>query len=142
CIPVDPHYLAWKLRAHNFTARFVELADAVNSRMPAHVVSVVAEALNARKQALNGSRILVLGVAYKPDITDVRESPALDVIEGLLAQGAAVAYHDPFVPVVRLNERELSSVALDERTIADASCVLITTHHSAVDYRRVVELAT
>jgi UDP-N-acetyl-D-glucosamine dehydrogenase len=142
CIPVDPHYLAWKLRAHNFTARFVELADAVNSRMPAHVVSVVADALNARKQALNGSRILVLGVAYKPDITDVRESPALEVIEALLAKGAEVAYHDPFVPLVRLTERELSSVALDERAISDASCVLITTHHSTVDYGRVVEHAT
>jgi UDP-N-acetyl-D-glucosamine dehydrogenase len=142
CIPVDPHYLAWKLRAHNFTARFVELADAINSRMPAHVVSVVADALNTRKQALNGSRILVLGVAYKPDITDVRESPALDVISALLAKGAEVAYHDPFVPIVRLNERELSSVALDERAIADASCVLITTHHSTVDYGRIVELAT
>jgi UDP-N-acetyl-D-glucosamine dehydrogenase len=142
CIPVDPHYLAWKLRAHDFTARFVELADAVNSRMPGHVVSVVADALNAKKQALNGSRILVLGVAYKPDITDVRESPALDVIEALLAKGAEVSYHDPFVPSVRVGERELRSVAIDDAALKSASCVLITTHHSTVDYARVVESAS
>jgi UDP-N-acetyl-D-glucosamine dehydrogenase len=142
CIPVDPHYLAWKLRAHDFTARFVELADAVNSRMPAHVVSVVADALNGRKQALNGSRIFVIGVAYKPDITDVRESPALDVMEALLAKGAAISYHDPYVPMVRLNERELTSAPLDDAALRDASCVLITTHHSSVDYTRIVELAT
>jgi UDP-N-acetyl-D-glucosamine dehydrogenase len=142
CIPVDPHYLAWKLRAHDFTARFVELADAVNSRMPAHVVSVVADALNRKRQALNGSRILVLGVAYKPDITDVRESPALDVIEALVEKGAEVSYHDPFVPRVRLGARELTSVPLDDERIAGASCVLVATHHSTVDYARVVDRAT
>ena len=141
CIPVDPHYLAWKLRSHNFTARFIELADAINSRMPEHVVSVVMDALNDQRKALRGARVLVLGVAYKPDISDVRESPALDVIGLLEAKGAEVEYHDPNVPSLRLPERQASSHPLTDELLSGCDCALVITHHSGLDVDRVLRLA-
>lgn len=141
CIPVDPHYLAWKLRSLDFQARFIELADAVNSRMPEHAVSVVADALNERERSVKGSRVLVLGVTYKRDIADVRESPALEILRLLLERGADLAFHDPFVEGVMLGECRLESVGLDEAALSNAHCVLIATDHSAFDYARVVELA-
>jgi UDP-N-acetyl-D-glucosamine dehydrogenase len=142
CVPMDPHHLAWKLRAHGFTARFVELADAINSRMPEHVVSVVSDALNERERSVKGSEIVVLGVAYKPDVSDYRESPALDVIRRLEAKGARVRYCDPLVPELALDGKERRSVLLTDDLLADAHCVLIITNHSIFDYARVVELSS
>ncbi len=141
CIPVDPHYLAWKLRAHNFTTRFVELADAVNSAMPEHVVEVVTEALNERERAVKGSRILALGAAYKPDISDVRESPALEVFERLLHRGARLVYNDPHVPEVTLGEQRLESVPLDANALREADAVVILTDHKVYDWTLVLREA-
>src|SRR4051812_12062102 len=141
CIPLDPHYLAWKMRTLNYKTRFIDLASEINSEMPAIVVRKVAQALNEEKKAVNGSRILVLGVAYKKDIDDMRESPALDVIRLLEAQGANVVYHDPFVAKFREDGHEHTSVALTDAEIASADAVVIVTDHSAVDYQRVVHNA-
>src|SRR3982750_507921 len=104
CIPLDPHYLSWKARQHGFDSRFISLAEEVNSRMPEHVVQLVADGLNDERKAMNGSNVLLLGVAYKKDINDVRESPALSIIDRLRAKGANVRYHDPFVPEVRFDD--------------------------------------
>lgn len=134
CIPVDPHYLAWKLRAHNFTTRFVELADAVNSAMPEHVVSIVASALNDAERAVKGSRILALGVAYKPDVADVRESPAIEVLTSLAGRGARIAYCDPLVPTVNIAGQSWSSMSADADTLASAHAVVILTDHNAFDW--------
>jgi UDP-N-acetyl-D-glucosamine dehydrogenase len=141
CIPLDPHYLAWKMRTLNYKTRFIDLAGEINSEMPAVVVRKVAQALNEEKKAVNGSRILVLGVAYKKDIDDVRESPALDVIRLLEIQGAKVMYHDPYVPQFREEEHDHTSVALTDKEIESADAVVIITDHSSVDYQRVVDLA-
>jgi UDP-N-acetyl-D-glucosamine dehydrogenase len=141
CIPLDPHYLAWKMRTLNYKTRFIDLAGEINSEMPAVVVRKVAQALNEEKKAVNGSRVLVLGVAYKKDIDDVRESPALDVIRLLETQGARVSYHDPFVPKFREDGHEHESVALTDKEIESADAVVIVTDHSSVDYQRVVDLA-
>ena len=134
CIPIDPLYLSWKLKSLNYTARFIELADSINSRMPEHVVSLVADALNEDARALNGAGILMLGVAYKPDSDDVRESPALDVITALLARKARISYHDPFVPRVAVDGREFLSQPLTRETLAAADCIVITTNHAALDW--------
>jgi UDP-N-acetyl-D-glucosamine dehydrogenase len=141
CIPLDPHYLAWKMRTLNYKTRFIDLAGEINSEMPAVVVRKVAQALNEEKKAVNGSRILVLGVAYKKDIDDVRESPALDVIRLLEIQGAKVMYHDPYVARFREEEHDHTSVALTDKEIESADAVVIITDHSSVDYQRVVDLA-
>mgnify|MGYP001209470355 FL=1 len=134
CIPIDPHYLSWKLRTLNYTARFIELAAEVNGHMPDYVVSKVGDALNDERKALNGSRILVLGAAYKRDVGDVRESPALDVIHLLRGRGADVAYNDPHIPTMRLDGYELSSVELSAEVVAAADCVVVVTDHSAYDW--------
>jgi UDP-N-acetyl-D-glucosamine dehydrogenase len=139
CIPVDPLYLSWRLRQMKYNARFIELADQVNSAMPEFVVQKVADALNARKQAVNGARVLVLGVAYKRDIDDLRESPALDVIEHLLGRGAEVSYHDPYVPAFRLGDHTFESVALADLSSYD--CVIIVTDHRRIDYQQVASEA-
>lgn len=141
CIPVDPQYLAWKLRALNFTARFVELADAVNSAMPEHVVSVVSDALNDRRLPLRGSRVLVLGVAYKPDVADVRESPALHVIALLRQKGAVVSYNDPYIPSLDAGEPRLESADLTDAALAEADAVLIVTDHGCYDWSRIARVA-
>jgi UDP-N-acetyl-D-glucosamine dehydrogenase len=141
CIPLDPHYLAWKMRTLNYKTRFIDLASEINSEMPAVVVRKVAQALNEEKKAVNGSRVLVLGVAYKKDIDDMRESPALDVIRLLEAQGARVVYHDPFVPKYREEGHEHSSVELTPDEIKSADAVVIVTDHTKVDYQRIVDLA-
>ncbi len=134
CIPVDPLYLSWKLKSLNYTARFIELADAINSRMPEYVVSLVADALNEDGRALNGARVLVLGVAYKRDIDDLRESPALDVMTELVARRARVSYHDPWVARVTVNGLDLASQPLTAETLQAADCVVITTDHTAFDW--------
>ena len=139
CIPVDPHYLSWKLRTLNYTARFIELADDINRHMPDHVVSKVADALNSQRKALNGSRVLILGVAYKPNVSDVRESPALDVIHLLQEKGADVVFHDPFVADLSHEGIELQSVTLDDAALQGADCTVIITHHHHYDWNQVAE---
>ncbi|MDQ4082541.1 MAG: nucleotide sugar dehydrogenase [Actinomycetota bacterium] len=136
CIPIDPFYLTWKAREYDFYTEFIELAGKVNENMPYWCLGKIAQALNAHEHALKGARILVLGVAYKADIGDIRESPALKLIELLRAQGAEIAYHDPHVPELR--EHGLSSAPLDP---GSADCVVIVTAHAGIDYGRVVEEA-
>jgi UDP-N-acetyl-D-glucosamine dehydrogenase len=138
CIPIDPLYLSWKLKSLNYTARFIELASEINANMPRYAVSKVQDALNEHGLALKGSRVLVLGVAYKPNIDDMRESPALDVIGLLRLKGAKVSYHDPFVPVVRHEDWDLHSVADLDAEVKAADCVVIITNHSAYDYAAIL----
>jgi len=148
CIPLDPHYLSWKARQHGFDSRFISLAEEVNSRMPEHVVQLVADGLNDERKPMKGSNVLLLGVAYKKDVNDVRESPALSIIDRLRAKGANVRYHDPFVPEVNFDEAHtdavaepLSSVSLTNEELQAADCVIIVTDHSEIDYKRVCSLA-
>jgi UDP-N-acetyl-D-glucosamine dehydrogenase len=148
CIPLDPHYLSWKARQHGFDSRFIGLAEEVNSRMPEHVVQLVADGLNDDRKSMNGARILVLGVAYKRDIDDVRESPALSIIDRLRSKGCEVSYHDPFVHQISFDDahtegggESLSSVDLTDEEIRAADCLIIVTDHSQIDYQRVVNLA-
>lgn len=137
CIPIDPHYLAWKMRGLNYKTRFIEVAAEVNAEMPAFWVRKVVERLNEDSKPVRGSRVLVLGVAYKKDIDDLRESPALDVIRLLLAQGADVSYHDPYVAELNEDGRTLRSVPFKPETVRSADCVVVITDHSGVDYRMV-----
>lgn len=139
CIPIDPFYLSWKARAAGFEARFIELAGAVNSSMPYHVAGLVAEALNGMGKAVRGSRILVLGVAYKENIDDVRESPALDIIGILRRQGGEISYHDPYVPSIRLDGLMLSSSDLNDGVLAGTDCAVVVTAHRSIDYRAILE---
>jgi UDP-N-acetyl-D-glucosamine dehydrogenase len=142
CIPIDPFYLSWKARQWDFEMRFITLAGEINTAMPFHVVSAVAAALNKRSKAVNGSSVLVLGVSYKKDIDDLRESPALTIIELLRAEGAAVSYHDPFFPILeksRKHDLQLRCVPLENLGAYD--CVLIVTDHSSYDYRQIVSQA-
>jgi UDP-N-acetyl-D-glucosamine dehydrogenase len=148
CIPLDPHYLSWKARQHGFDSRFISLAEEVNSRMPEHVVQLVADGLNDERKAMKGSNVLLLGVAYKRDVDDVRESPALSIIDRLRAKGADVRYHDPFVAEVRFDDAHtdsvgepLRSVPLTNDELTGADCVIIVTDHSEIDYKRVCSLA-
>lgn len=134
CIPIDPHYLAWKMRTLHYKTRFVELASEVNSEMPTFWVEKIVDALNRQGKAANGARVLLLGVAYKPDIDDTRESPALDILRLLEAKGAVVEYHDPHVPTLREGERTLDSVEWTAARLAAADVVVIVTDHAAVDY--------
>ena len=148
CIPLDPHYLSWKARQHGFDSRFIGLAEEVNSRMPDHVVQLVSDGLNDVRKAMNGARILLLGVAYKKDINDVRESPALSIIDRLRAKGADVRYHDPFVKEISFEDAHtesagepLCSAPLNDEELRAADCIVIVTDHSDIDYQRVCELA-
>ena len=141
CIPVDPHYLSWKLKTLHYTARFVELASEVNTSMPDYVVDLVTDALNQEKKAVNGSRVLVIGVAYKANVSDVRESPALDVIELIRDRGADVVYHDPYVPSIRTPVGAMESQPLTDDLLSGADCVVITAAHSSIDWRRGCTLA-
>jgi UDP-N-acetyl-D-glucosamine dehydrogenase len=142
CIPLDPHYLAWKMRTLNYKTRFIDLASEINSEMPALVAEKVSRALNDDRKSVNGSRILVLGVAYKRDIDDVRESPALDVIRLLELDGADVVFHDPHVPVIREDGHARMGVELTDDELERADAVVIITDHASVDYQRVLDLAT
>lgn len=138
CLPVDPHYLAWKMRTLDYKARFIELASEINAEMPQFVVGKVRQALNGARKPVNGSRILILGVAYKKDVRDVRESPALDVIDLLEQDGAEVAYHDPHVPELQTPRREaMSSVPLSRSLMEQSDAVVIVTDHSCFDYERI-----
>src|ERR1700682_4890424 len=149
CIRLDPHYLSWKARQHGFDSRFIGLAEEVNSRMPDHVVQLIADGLNDARKAMNGSRVLLLGVAYKKDIDDVRESPALSIIDRLRAKGADVRYHDPFVGQLNFDDAHtessgepMSSVDLNDEELGASDCVVIVTDHSDTDYQRVSQLAS
>ncbi len=140
CIPIDPFYLSWKAREYDFRTRFIELAGEVNIAMPYHVVDSVAAALNERRKTLNGAKVLVLGVAYKKDIDDLRESPSLTIIEQLQKRGAEVSYHDPYFAFVgrgRHYDLQMKNTSLDN--VGQYDCVLIVTDHSGIDYKRVVE---
>jgi|TARA_Y100000817_G_scaffold188957_1_gene147628 UDP-N-acetyl-D-glucosamine dehydrogenase len=139
CIPVDPHYLSWKMRTLNYKTRFIELASEINSEMPYFVVDKVSEALNRKKKSVNGARILLLGVAYKRDIGDVRESPALDVLKLLIEDGAVVSYHDPFVPKLHEEGVTLESVELTDEVLSDADVAVILTDHSQFNYVWILE---
>jgi UDP-N-acetyl-D-glucosamine dehydrogenase len=141
CIPLDPHYLAWKMRTLNYRTRFIDVASEINSEMPEFVVRKVSRALNEERKAVNGSHILVLGVAYKRDIDDVRESPALDIITLLAERGAEVQYHDPHVPTFREDGHERHSVPLTADTLRETDAVVVITDHSGVDYAMVAQEA-
>lgn len=140
CIPLDPLYLSWKLKTLNYTARFIELASEINTSMPLHVIELITEALNDETKAVRGSKISVLGVAYKRDVDDVRESPALDVIQLLEDRGAHVSFHDPHIPTIRLeNGRTQQGVELTDTWLHDADCVVIVTDHTAFNWSWIVE---
>ncbi len=137
CIPIDPFYLSWKARQSGFEARFIELAGNVNGAMPEYVVERTAEALNSHRKALNGSRVHVFGVAYKRDVNDLRESPALDIMELLARRGATVSYTDPYVPTLRHGTLDLTSISEEEADGSD--CAIIITDHKVFDYQRIAK---
>ena len=148
CIPLDPHYLSWKMRTLSYKTRMIELASEINGEMPAYVVSKVADALNGVRKPLNGSRVLVLGIAYKKDIDDLRESPALEILRQLEEKGAEIAYHDPFCARIdddghtALRHLPMSSTPITARVLRESDCVLVITDHSNVDYSLVAEHAS
>jgi UDP-N-acetyl-D-glucosamine dehydrogenase len=140
CIPVDPFYLSWKAKEWDFRTRFIELAGEINIKMPYHVIESVAKALNQNKKAMNGSRVMVLGVAYKKDIDDLRESPALTIIELLQQAGAEVSYNDPYFPFIgkgRKYDLQMKRTPLDN--LGQYDCVLIVTDHSDYDFKKIVQ---
>ena len=141
CIPIDPLYLSWKLKSLNYNARFIELASEINTNMPRYTLTKIQDALNLHKKPLNGSRVLVLGIAYKPDIDDLRESPALDVIHLLKEKGAEVVFHDPYIPHLDHENLLMDSVADLMLEVKNADCVAIITNHSTYDYSSILESA-
>ncbi|MCX6034363.1 MAG: nucleotide sugar dehydrogenase [Chloroflexi bacterium] len=142
CIPIDPLYLSWKMKAYQYTAHFIELASDINTNMPRYVISRILDALNDRGQTLKGAKCLVLGVAYKPNIDDIRESPALDVIGLLQKKGATVEYHDPFIPTLKTHTgAEMSSVPDLMAAVRGSDCVIIVTNHKCYNYEAVLEAA-
>ena len=142
CIPIDPLYLSWKLKSVNYNARFIELASEINTQMPRYVVQKVQDALNFQRKAINGSKVLVLGAAYKPDVNDLRESPALDVIALLAEKGAEVSYHDPYCPSLKAHNGEImKSVPNLLGAVENSDCVVIITNHSEYEYDAILEKA-
>jgi UDP-N-acetyl-D-glucosamine dehydrogenase len=142
CIPIDPYYLSWKARQNGFECRFIELAGNVNSAMPDYVVDRVSEALNTERKSINGSRVHLIGVAYKKDVNDMRESPALDILELLSKRGAKLTYSDPFVPELQYGGHVLSSVELQAALAAAPDCAVICTDHTVFDYDALVNSGT
>ena len=140
CIPIDPLYLSWKLKTLNYRARFIELASEINADMPRYVVNKVNDALNEFSKSIKNSKILIIGVSYKKDIDDLRESPALDVIQLLRSRGAKVMYHDSYVPEIQFDGAVLSSIGIEEG-LKEADCAVIITNHSNIDYGKVVSLS-
>ena len=140
CIPIDPFYLSWKARQSGFECRFIELAGQVNGSMPEYVVQRVGDALNMVKKPINGSRVHLFGIAYKRDVNDMRESPALDVAELLIRRGATVTYSDPWVPQLHEGHLHMSAVGVDDAIAAGFDCAVITTDHTAFDYARLAQL--
>ena len=144
CIPIDPLYLSWKMKEMNYNARFIELASEINTNMPRYVVNRVLDAMNDRGKTLKNSKVLVLGVAYKPDIDDVRESPALDVIALLKKKGADVSYHDPYIPQIH-HEKEgwkMETVKDVMKAVKESDAVVIVTNHKAYDYKAILDSAS
>jgi UDP-N-acetyl-D-glucosamine dehydrogenase len=139
CIPIDPFYLSWKARQNGFECRFIELAGQVNASMPDYVVERVGDALNSARKAINGSRVHLFGVAYKKDVSDMRESPALDILELLTRRGAVVTYTDPYVPTLRHGAQTLQSVPVADALRAAPDCIVISTDHSSFDWKPVVD---
>ena len=139
CIPIDPHYLSWKMKSLNFSARFIELAGEVNSHMPEFVLEKIARALNERSKALKGSKIVILGVAYKANVSDMRESPALDLIHLLMERGAHVSYHDPYVPSFTLADKRFHSQSYSPTLLKNADAVVITTSHDAFNPKEILQ---
>ncbi len=145
CIPIDPFYLSWKAKQYDFATRFIQLSGEINTSMPRYVVSRLMDGLNEREKSLKGSSILVLGIAYKKNVDDLRESPALDIIDNLFKRGAQVSYHDPYIPVIPKTRKyafSLRSVPLDEATIREADAVLVLTDHDGIDYEWVATLSS
>ncbi len=141
CIPVDPIYLSWKAKTYGFYSKFIEFAEEVNRNMPYYVVRKITDALNTHKKCINGSKILILGVAYKENVGDIRESPALDIIEILFWQGAEIIYNDPYVPEIKIGAKKVRSVSLNKDLLSQTDCVVITTAHNSYDYKWIVENA-
>ena len=141
CIPIDPLYLSWKLKSLNYNAKFIELASEINTYMPRFTLGKIQDALNRHKKPVNGSRVLVLGIAYKPDIDDLRESPALDVIHLLQEKGAEVTYHDPYIPHLDHENLLMDSVPDLMAAVEKADCVAIITNHSDYDYAAILDAA-
>jgi len=141
CIPIDPMYLSWKMRSLNYTARFIELASEINTNMPRFVIGKVQDALNDHGKPIKGSSVLVLGAAYKPDIDDLRESPAIDVLRLLQAKGARVTYHDPYIPRIKEDNWEMESILDLEQAVIKADCVVIVTNHKVYDYKAILNSA-
>ena len=141
CLPSDPHYLSWRVRLEGYEPRFIAFADEINRQMPAYVVQLVADAFNDRGRAVRGARVLVLGVAYKPNVADTRDSPAIEIIQTLLAKGARVAYHDPLVPSLTLDRTTLESIAWRDADLAGRDLVLILTAHRGYDWGAIVREA-
>jgi UDP-N-acetyl-D-glucosamine dehydrogenase len=135
CIPIDPFYLSWKARQFGFESRFIELAGHINGAMPRYVVERVGEALNSRSQAIRGSKIHLFGMAYKPDVSDSRESPGLDIAQLLRQRGALVSYSDPYVPIAEHGDLKLAAISVDEAYTSGFDCALVITNHTAFDYR-------
>ena len=142
CIPVDPHYLAWKLRTLSYNARFIQLADEINHEMPSYVVNRVSDVLNRSSKALRGSRILILGVTYKADLDDLRESPALEIINLFEDRGAQVAFHDPFVNKLEVDNISMDRSELNVELLQSSDCVVITTAHSSYKWQWIVDNST
>jgi UDP-N-acetyl-D-glucosamine dehydrogenase len=134
CIPIDPYYLTWKARMNGFEPQLIEMATIINSRMPEFTVSRIVDGLNKNKKSLNGSRVLAVGVTYKRDVRDTRESPALEVLKGLLERGATVFYADPFVPRIEITGTIFESVSLTSQLLKSMDCVVVLTDHSSVNY--------
>lgn len=142
CIGIDSAYLAWKMKLNGYDARFIHLAEEINQSMPSRVVELLGEALNKRHRSLNGAKVLALGVAYKRGVADIRESPALEVIDQLQQKGAEVCYADPHVPAVTVNSHALQAVTVDDARMAESDCVMILTDHEEFDYRHITDTAS
>ena len=139
CIPVDPIYLSWKARGYGFAARFIDLASEINSKIPSYVVEKIAAGLKTEGKALKGSRVLIVGLAYKKDVKDLRESPALEIIELLQRKKALVSYYDPFFPYLKFNHTDLKCLKFRPQSLSRQDCTVIVTDHSAVDYKFILE---
>ena len=138
CIPIDPFYLSWKANQQGIDTRFIDLADTVNREMPDHVVQRIVEQLNDRKMALSTADILIIGAAYKPNVSDTRESPAVDIVRQLEEWKANVEYHDPFVPTLDVDGQTYESASLTNERLQGADCTVIVTDHSTLDLKRIV----
>lgn len=142
CIPLDPHYLSWKARLSGYEPRFIALASEINGAMPHHVVELISEALNDSGKAIRGSKVVILGAAYKPNVSDFRESPSMEIMEILIHKGAKLSYCDPYVPTITIGDKALTAVEANKQTISEADCVVVVTNHKDFDYEMIVREAS